>query len=59
VFQVVDGFWRLDGIAVQFRAPTAETAEEAAKRNGQPKDADDKSKVKPKTASKGQKQQAK
>lgn len=59
VFQVVDGFWRLDGIAVQFRAPTAETADEEAKRNGQPKNTDDESKVKPKTASKGQKQQAK
>lgn len=58
-FQVVDGFWRLDGIAVQFRTPTAATADGASNRNGQPKNPNDKPKAKPKTASKGQKQQAK
>lgn len=55
-FQVVDGFWRLDGIAVQFRAPTATTADGAS--NGQPKNPDDEPKAKPKTASKSQKRQA-
>jgi hypothetical protein len=29
-FQAVDGFWRLDGIAVQFRVPAATTPEETA-----------------------------
>lgn len=58
-FQVVDGFWRLDGIAVQFRAPAAVKADEASDQKSQPKASDGEAKPKPKTASKSQKRQAK
>ena len=58
-FQVVDGFWRLEGIAVQFRAPAAAKADEASDQKSQPKASDNEAKVKPKAASKGQKRQAK
>lgn len=58
-FQAVDGLWRLDGIAVQFRAPPpAKTADDTAKKSQSDK-ATGSAKTKAKKAAKSQKAQPK
>jgi hypothetical protein len=58
-FQAVDGLWRLDGIAVLFRAPApAKTADDAAKKSQSDKPTSG-AKTKAKKAAKSQKAQPK